>query len=448
MINYIKKNYHYFLLFIFIFLTYSFFKYLNNYEDPINNYGFSYAITKGLLPYVDFNIISTPLYSFIMSMGLLIWNNYSMFLLEQSLLVTIMFYLLNKIYGKKSYIVLFSIACFSFLGINPTYNYLVLFMMIVLLFLEEKYNDKDYLIGIFIGLAILSKHTVGVLFILPSLIYYFKDKKKLLRRLLGLLIPCTTFLIYLFITKSFMKFIDLCVLGLFDFSKNNSNPYTLWFYLSIILFISCLIITIKNKKDIKNIYLLCGISFVIPLFDFFHFSIYIICISIQMLPFIKKYDNYFGNLSFILSIFITLTFFVRTNDEWHPVLNKKIKHFEYIYNFENCYLGALKNYDYLDNNYDNSLVLSYGYVNMMYDISRDKDIDYFDALFYGNYGYDGSRKMINRIKKRKDIYIIVDKRSYLTYSKNSQFDKIIVNYVMDNYVIVDETDDFLIYYKE
>ena len=168
----------------------------------------------------------------------------------------------------------------------------------------------------------------------------------------------------------------------------------------------------------------------------------------QMLPFIKKYDNYFENISFILSVFIALTLFVRYNIEFHPVLNKKIKHFEYVYNYKYEYKEFLKYQRLIDNNYHNSLIFSYSVFKMMNKISRDKDIDRYDIFHYGNYGYDGSRKMINRIKKMKDIYIIVDKRSYLINSNNSQFDKIIVNYVMDNYNIVDENDDFLIYYKE
>ena len=210
MIKFIKNNYHYFILFIFIFLLYSILIFPNNYGDPMNNYGFSMAITKGILPYRDFNTISTPLYSFVMSIGLFLWNNYSMFLLEQALLVTVMFYLLNKIYGKKSYILLLITCLLGCFGINATYNFFAFFFLIILLFLEEKYKDKDYLIGVVIALAILSKHTVGVLLVIPSLIYYFKDKKKLLKRFIGVLIPGVIFIIYLLITNSFMKFIDLC----------------------------------------------------------------------------------------------------------------------------------------------------------------------------------------------------------------------------------------------
>ena len=444
MIKFIKNNYHYFILFIFIFLTYSYFIFPNNYGDPLNNYGFSYGITRGLLPYLDFNTISTPLYSFVMSIGLFIWNNYTMFLLEQTLLVTIMFCLLNKIYGKKSYVLLLVISSFMFFGINATYNFFAFFLMVVLLYLETKHKDKDYLIGIVLGLIVLSKHTVGGLLLLPGLLYYFKDKKKTLKRFIGLSGVGIVFISYLLLTNSFMKFIDLCFLGLFDFSKNNANTYTLWFYLTIILFIISLIITIK-RKDIKNIYLLLGISFVLPIFDLCHFTIYILCITLQILPFINKKENYVGFLSFVLSIVITITTSISINKGYKPVLNKELKHFEYLNNGKYNYDETIKSFKIFDE-YPDALILSYS--KMEYDISRDKNIDYFDVFLYGNYGYNGSNKMIKKIDKMKDTYIIVDKRGYLDKSSDSQFDKTIAEYVMENYTKVDEKYDFLIYYKD
>ena len=445
MIKFIKKNYHYFLVFIFVYLIYSVLIFPNNYGDPINNYGFSYAITRGLLPYIDFNTISTPLYSFVMSIGLFLWNNYSMFLLEQALLVTIMFYLLNQIYGKKSYILLLVICLLGCYSINATYNFFAFFLMILLLFLEEKYKDKDYLIGIVIGLAILSKQTVGVLLIIPSLIYYFKYKKKLLKRFIGLFGVGLVFTLYLVITNSFMKFIDLCFLGLFDFSSKNGHAFNMFFYASIIAFITSIIITIKNKKDIKNIYLLLGISFVIPLFDLCHFSIYILCIILQVLPFIKKHENYLGFLSFVLSIVIVIISYIALRDIYKPVLNKELKHFEYLTNGKYNYETTVKYYKLFDE-YPDALLLSYA--KMEYDISRDKDIDYFDILLYGNYGYNGSNKMIEKINNMHDIYIIVDEKTYLDNSSDSQFDKTIIEYVINNYEEVDKRYDFLIYYKD
>ena len=43
--------------------------------DEIWNYGFSYNILNGVLPYRDFNMVLTPLYSFIMTIPLFIFGN-------------------------------------------------------------------------------------------------------------------------------------------------------------------------------------------------------------------------------------------------------------------------------------------------------------------------------------------------------------------------------------
>lgn len=166
------------IYFSFCFCIYEFFGFSNTYGDSLNNYVFSHAIVQGEIPYLDFNIISTPLYAFVMSLGLFFFDNYFMFVIEQSILVTIMFYFLFELYGKKTYLLLLCICLFCFLGINATYNFMALFMLVIILYLEKKYPDKDYLIGFVIGCAILSKHTFGLFLIFPSIIYYFRDLKK------------------------------------------------------------------------------------------------------------------------------------------------------------------------------------------------------------------------------------------------------------------------------
>ena len=445
MINFIKKNYYYFIFFIFIFLLYSYIAYPLLYADPTANYAFSYAIVQGEIPYLDFNIISTPLYSYLLSVGLLIWNNFSMILLEQALLVTIMFYLLNKIFDKKGFILLITVNFVGFFCINPTYNYMAVFMLVLILLFEKKYSDKDYLIGILIGLAILSKHTIGAFFILPSIIYYFKDKKKLLRRFIGLLCVGIIFILFLLITGSFMQFLDLCIFGLFDFSSNNSHPTTIYFYLSILIFLISLIITIKNKNDITNYYLLFTYAFVVPIFDLHHFSYYIFCFSMQLLQFIKKYETYLSKLSLLLFVIISTLFGINVRSIETPVLNKKINHYQYIFNGVKNYDNNISIFKMFDK-YEDALIISY--YKMLYDITRDKKIDYFDVPLYGNAGYNGSEKMISRIKKMHNKYIIVDMFCYDEKNKDSQFDKKIAKYVIDNYKKIEDNGKFAVYYKE
>ena len=60
----------YIILFIIFFIFFLFFS--TGDADVIWNYGFSHAIRIGEIPYKDFNMIITPLYPAIMSIGLFI----------------------------------------------------------------------------------------------------------------------------------------------------------------------------------------------------------------------------------------------------------------------------------------------------------------------------------------------------------------------------------------
>lgn len=439
-----KKWIRYIVIFIFVFCSYEFFGFPNMYGDPINNYMFSHAIVMGEVPYLDFNTISTPLYAFLMAIGLLFFDNYLMFVIEQSLLVTIMFYFLFELYGKKCYLVLLVICLFAFFGINATYNFLALFFLVILLYLEKKYSEKDYLIGFVIGCTILSKHTIGCLLFLPSLFYYFKDIKKIGKRIVGILIPCTIFFIYLLVNNAVYPFINLCFLGLFDFSSKNGNVFSVYVLFSLVLFLIQFFITIKKKNDIRNCYLMMGIAFMIPLFDFQHFAIYMICFVIQLLPFLQYREDYFGNVAAICSVVVSIFLFINYCILLKPVFSTELSHFQYSLVSRFDYSKSLETYDFFDR-YENKLLLTYS--SVPYDVSRDYPITYFNIFMKGNFGYDGSRQMIEKIQNMENIYIIVDMRQYQIRSIYNQYDKTIVKYVIDHYEKVDTWKDFVVYYK-
>jgi len=86
-----KKYIKYILLFIFFFISLVFIFTISR-GDTFVNYGFSYAISKGEIPYKDFNMVITPLAPFIYSIELIFFNNIIIFYLEQAILLTILFY--------------------------------------------------------------------------------------------------------------------------------------------------------------------------------------------------------------------------------------------------------------------------------------------------------------------------------------------------------------------
>ena len=67
-------------------------------------------------------------------------------------------------------------------------------------------------------------------------------------------------------------------------------------------------------------------------------------------------------------------------------------------------------------------------------------------MHYSNFGYNGDQKMINRIKKMHNKYIIIDMIFYESDRSDSQYDKNIVKYIIDNYDEVDENESLHVYY--
>ena len=437
------------LLFIFIFslLVYTFLGFNINNDDGFNNFGFSYGILHGEIPYLDFNIISTPLYAFYQTIFLLISNQYIMFIIGQCILITIMFYFLFKEFDKKAYYILLVMIGIKYSGFAPTYNFMCLFWFIILMYLENKHSEKDYLIGLIIGLCALSKHTIGLLLIIPTFIYYYKDIKKIGKRVLGFLIPWLIFIIYLIVNKALFKFIDLCFLGLFDFSSNNGKTFSIYIILTLILFIISIWYYIKNK-NIRNLYFLFTISFAIPIFDLRHFIFYLICFVLMILPSLKEINK--AKLVLIIGLLCELTFFNTAfffgagKIDYYKNMNHLVGRFDFEINVTN---NIKLNKEYQKYKDKNPIVLSG--MKTFIDVVNDNDIDNYNIFLYGNYGYNGNQKEINKIKKMHNQYFLIDKTNYKNNKrKYDQFNIEIIKYIIKNSKKVENNNYFWLYYKE
>lgn len=452
--KFIKKYWWVGIVFLSSFICLYLLGFSHNYGDPINNYAFSYAITRGEVPYLDFNIISTPLYAFVMTPFLFLANNYITFLLEQSLLVTIAFVLLYKLFGLKSLLLLFPTVITRYANIIGTYNFMCFLIMILIIYMEQKHKNKDYLIGALIALAIFSKQTVGIFFIIPSIIFYHKDLKKLQKRFIGFLIPCFIFLIYFLINKCLGEFLDICLFGLFDFFNNNGigskNVYLKYFILSLVAVFLIGFMLFKHKKDINLYYLICGFFFAFPLFDSAHFAMFFNCLVIAFMPYIKISDKIIKRFSIIFFIISSVILYnAYSSIGLDLVFTKKLKHFEYFIHDKKEYELTLGMDNFIDKYKDNKMVIL-GYFAIKYKIYNDLDITSFDILNQGNYGYNGSNKMIDKIKKMHNCYFIVSLKDLNNDFKMFQFDKKIANYVIDNYKKIDESKKYnlAVYYKD
>ena len=297
--------------------------------DEIWNYGFANNMYRGLVPYLDFNMVIPPFYPWLMSLPFYLFGSSMLvFHITNSLILTACLFLLEKMYQDKMWI----FFLFFFFPVNSTFpNYnLFLFILLVLLCYTEKefvpkYSWSHYLVGFLLGIVILTKHTIGIVLLLPSL-YYVKEKKALLKRMIGCLVPVLIFTISLVISGSFSFFVNLCILGLFDFSYN-SEFFTIYVFFFLIILFSTIYFIRKNPKDILNYYVLCFYSIVIPIVDLYHFLyaffafLLLICSHIK-----KKYVNY----SVLSIVCVTVLAFITawSNDfdiQYYP---NDVHHFE------------------------------------------------------------------------------------------------------------------------
>ena len=426
------------LLFIILFI---FFLIFNLTVNPLNldevwSYGFSYNIVNGLIPYKDFNMVITPFYSMLMALPMFINNSLLIFHIENSIIITLFIFITYKLIKEKVFLML-PLLIFPLNITFPNYNFFILFLFILLIYLEKN-NKNDYLIGVLLSLVFLSKQSVGI-FLLPVSLYYI-GKKKNLKRFIGFIIPNIIFIVYLLITNSYKEFIDLCILGLFDFGKGNSN-FNIFFIFTVLLVLLILYLVKKHKK-IDYYYLLGFTSICMPLFDLYHFLIYLVACLIVF---------YMNDLLYMfkpkligISLFIGISFvYITRSDINISNYPNKLNLFEYRYiskkniNYTNKIIKYMNKY--------NNKVMFIGPSAYYFKLINNNKINYLDLINTGNYGYNGSNKLLNRVENLSKDYVFFVEKDEL--GKGKQTDQNIYNYIVKNYKKIDEISDYDIYRK-
>lgn len=436
----IKKYYKKIILGIFlfsVFLIWNLILYPVN-LDEVWNYGFSHNIYSFLVPYKNFNMIITPFYPFLMSLGFhLFGSSMLVFHIEQALISVVFCFIMFSLLKEKTWFII----PLLFVPINvsfPSYNIFLFYLLILLIYLEK--NEKsDYLIGFVLGIAVLTKQSVGAFLLLPSL-YYIKNFSKIKKRIIGFIVPVGLFIIYLLTTGSLLAFLDLCLFGLFDFASGNGKRFSIYLLFFIILVGISIYFIHKDKKDIVNYYVLFFYSIMIPLFDTYHFMVALLAFLVMILLKIRKdimRPKLFGICIIIFAIILMGSFRLKGK----IIYPNNIRHFEYRFIDYESIVFTEKVNDFINKNKDREIVFlnSNGYY---FRIINDMKISYIDLINTGNFGYDGSSKLLREIKKRKDAIFLVD-RSELSLIK--QTDKQALNYVLNNGKRIGKIDFYEIY---
>lgn len=425
------KKYKNVLIFI-LFVVYSFF--ITYYSlvntDLVWNYGFSYNFASGLKMYTDFNMVITPLYPTIFGILMKIFgSNMIVFYLANAFIPATIFYIVYKYYRKALYP---TIILLSFV-IDPNYNLLCLVWLFILFLLEDK-KKNDYLIGIVLGLAFLTKSPL-ILLTLVSL-YYFKDIKKIFKRFIGFLIPNIIYIIYFYFKGSLFDYINYAFGSLIDFATKNvrNNFGIIVFILSIIV----LIYLFRKYKDIKILYILAFQIISYPIFNFTH-TLYSLTPTVFYLfyinknKFILKYQKYLALaiLCPVLATILTLVFKDMVNGR--GALDHKLIEDRY----DEIATDLYKSLDGFDNTY--FVIYETYYIKLLYNYP----INRYDLLLNGNMGYKGSEKVIDDFKKSPIGTRFVVYKNY----DWGQVSREISKFVKDNYRLSKTLGDFQIYIK-
>ena len=394
--------------------------------DDIWNYGFAYNITNKLIPYNDFNMVTTPLYPMLNAIIMMITTkNIIIIYLINSIITTIIYYLLKR-NNNNSYKIAFLMLL---LILSPNYNILCLLFLYILIELEKK-QSNDYLIGVILGLTFITKQNIGFLLCIPTL--FTKDIKKVFKRFAGFIIPTFLLITYLYITKSLLSFIDYCFLGISEFGNNNKiiTPLPLTIIISLVL---CLVYNYYKQRDIRIIYLICFLGISYPIMDTYHFIISIIPTINYLLNKMnmhKKTIDFFFLISIVIvSTYKTIELFDK-NIYLYPNETKTFKYNRIDKKTANEII-ILSNY-YKNCNGETFFINSSGYIMKL---ESNKPISKYDMLLNGNNGKNGNKKNINEIKKickTNNCYFWLNNDMYNT--KNyTQYNKELHKYIIENY---------------
>ena len=421
-----NKTFWLFVAFFIIIWVFNYFSIIN--LDVIWNYGFSKNFSDGLLMYKDYNMVITPLYPIVVgTLMKILGSNMIVFYVINAILATSILYVVYKL--DKKIIMPFMLVIL--LTSEPNYDLLsTLFLFTLIYFEKEKKND--YLIGIIIGLTFLTKSSIGVFLALPTLCY-FKEYKKIIKRVVGFLIPNALIMIIFLIKGNLFDYINYAFLGLFDFASGNSS-FSIISILSILI-ISYFIYQYIKTKDIENLYIGLFQVVCIPLFNVSHFIESLIPVWYYILkrfkP-LKQFYKYALCLAIIPFIFLIYNAKATKCNYTNKPFNIRYIQQEYIDDIE-----SLKSF--FQDDFDKvHFVMFEGY---LYNIMLDKNPDIYSLSLKGNLGYNGEENFIKKLNNLDKGSIIVTSSIY----QKGQSSEKIYNYINDNYNLIGQFRKFKVF---
>lgn len=305
----------------------------------------------------------------------------------------------------------------------------------------ENKKTNDYLVGIFLGLTFLTKQNIGIYLCIPTI--FVKNIKKIIKRMIGFVIPNIIMLIYLILNDCLYEFIDYTLLGVSDFANKNLVLYSSCLLTTILITVYLIYKYIKTK-DIKIVYLICFQGMAYPLIEPYH----------VILPFIVGFNYMLSNLNlskriikyafiiFILSVY-AYNIYIYTTDEYSYPNTTNVYKYKKINKNVCKSIETIK--DYIENQNGRIFIVDmYAY---LVKLESNQTIDKFDLLNDGNLGAYGEKKIINEMdticKKQKCTYLL--NQVEVGNEKYSQYNQDIYKYIAKNYKKTDSIIGLSVY---
>ena len=435
--------------------------------DEIWNFSFAKNIHDGLIPYNDFNLISTPLSCFLNSIFLSIDSSLITFRISYFIYYLIILYLLDNILNKLNikeilkYIIIFLIIIILVKSCYLDYNFIQIGLILTIILLQLKNKDfnnhkLNIIIPIITGLTIVNKQSSGLLIILANIFlmvlnkHYFKKNinyKFIMKEIILMLIPTLIFIIYLLTTKSYASFYDLAIVGLTTFT----NKYTSKIFLYIIIVYIPIIIEmyIKKKKEtywILFIYSLTSLSFIIPILDKVHAAYTVIIPFIFIITIINsKLDETKISLDSkytYLLVPVFVTFLIINIYTYYSTLKNTTGIYKYIptTTSQQKVIEDVDNY-IIDKSKDNEVYIL-DISAALFNLNIGKYHKYFDMFMNGNFGINGTKEIYSIIDSENKIFMIND------FENHWQSPTDIVDYIKESYHICGAIDYLTVYCKD
>ncbi len=467
-------------------------RYLNN-LDEVWVFNTARNIANGLLPYRDFNLVTTPGLPILCGMFLKIFGTEMivMRILASIISALIIFYIykiLDILEVKKDYIII-TLAMFFILFVEYfciDYNFAILLIALIILKIELKnykntenffeFNVKrEILLGILAGISITMKQTTGICFAIVFIGYKIlavrnKDNLKqfakiCLTRTLGVIIPVIILIVYLAHNEIIGDFIDYTILGIKEFK--NSIPYYNLFkgdfkLLAVIVPLGIIFSfykSIKEKNMILTILFAYSISTIIvvyPISDDIHFliggTIGIITVVYMVKLLINKYFyetvnnekilNFIEIITIIIISFMLVISLYKIIGYLENCDNYKLQNFKYIPVYDDMEESIKRVDDYILNQEQEVYILDARAGIYMIPINRyNKN---YDMFLIGNIGSKGSNGVIADLKSKDNVKILLLNNEQ---NLNWQTPLDVIKYVKENYNKTDEIEIFDVYEK-